>query len=1127
MRQQYDNDYQNLNQAQKQAVDNIDGPMLVIAGPGTGKTQLLSLRIANILINTDINPDNILCLTFSDAAVHAMQKRLIDIIGNNAYSITISTYHSFGSALIQQYPEYFPNLLEFQPSDKISQYNILRQVLDSLSYDNKLKKEYYLDGIHKFIANAKKAKLSPDDIIKIAKSNKAFVSVITPEIRIMTNDLARVSKKSIASFRQLLKIGQQIDSNDKFITGTNTIKLEHLWNESLIESLELYDQSGKTEAITSWKKNWLEKDYLNQYIPKGLALIQTMLDSAEIYQNYQINLRDAKLYDYDDMILNALEALNKTPELRYNLQERYLYLLLDEYQDTNEAQFNLIKQLTDNPINEGRPNVLAVGDDDQAIFSFQGADYSHMLKFTAHYRNVEIIVLTDNYRSTQGILNLSEKIAHNITTRLIDNFPKLTKSLKAQNSNLQRQEDIHRIQFETFIEEYDFVAAKVADLINNQNYSPNEIAIIAPKHKYLQDLLPYLSSYEIAVNYINKEDIILDPVIQEIITMSRLITALQNNEINTSNCLWPQVLTFDYFNIATSLLFSIVEALHSDHSPITTHLLNNPTTRPIALFFIRLSQLAVNSSYELIIDYILGMEALNLHEGNIPIYQSPFKQYYLSCLDIPKDSSHLSWSILSKLLTLKKQIKTYQRAQQKFITMKDFLDFIDNAIASRIKIADDDIFNLKTSGVQLLTAFMSKGQEFQTVFLIDCLDDVWGPKSRSSNKDLPLMQNLKYINYANNSLDERLRLFYVSLTRAKQSLYLTDYNIDQQGKQKATLSYFNEREEKGNTKNPIISPLLPSRNQQVQIKLYSKNEKDNLKNRYLEIEYHWTNKLISEINSSADLTQKLQHKLENFQLSATNLSKFLNITYAGPESFLIESLIGFPTALTLESIYGSVIHKTLEWFIKELNFKGSLPNDLQVIDYYRRHLRQYNISDYQAEQLINRGKKTLLNFIKERRSTINQQKAVVEYNFKNDGIFLANAHLTGKIDKIIINETLNTATIVDYKTSKSHNKWETKLQDYFNKYQLYFYKYLVEHSTKFKKYKVSDAYLEFIEPDEHNNLNELHITYNNKEEEHFKNLVEVVWDHVSNFYFPKINNLYPNNIKGIKAFEADLINKII
>ncbi len=167
----FDEAYKQLNSEQKKAVDTLDGPVLVIAGPGTGKTQLLSTRVANILQNseTQAEPQNILCLTFTESAAYEMRQRLINIIGQRAYNITISTYHAFGSELIRRFPDYFSEIGDMRPIDDLGQHIIVSSIIDGLLYDNSLKKgTSYVKDIISVISDFKRALLKPADIKKIA-----------------------------------------------------------------------------------------------------------------------------------------------------------------------------------------------------------------------------------------------------------------------------------------------------------------------------------------------------------------------------------------------------------------------------------------------------------------------------------------------------------------------------------------------------------------------------------------------------------------------------------------------------------------------------------------------------------------------------------------------------------------------------------------------------------------------------------------------------------------------------------------------------------------------------------------------------------------------------------------------
>lgn len=173
--------YRNLNTRQKQAVDTIEGPVMVVAGPGTGKTQLLSMRVANILRQTDATANNILCLTFTESAAAAMRQRLLGLMGQDAYKVAIHTFHSFGTEVISNNPEFFYQGAHFRPADELSSYEVLEPLFEALPHKSPLAStmngEYTaLRDTQWAIANLKKAGLTPDELLKLLDHNEAFLA---------------------------------------------------------------------------------------------------------------------------------------------------------------------------------------------------------------------------------------------------------------------------------------------------------------------------------------------------------------------------------------------------------------------------------------------------------------------------------------------------------------------------------------------------------------------------------------------------------------------------------------------------------------------------------------------------------------------------------------------------------------------------------------------------------------------------------------------------------------------------------------------------------------------------------------------------------------------------------------
>jgi DNA helicase-2/ATP-dependent DNA helicase PcrA len=176
----YSHRYNALNKAQRQAVDTIEGPVMVIAGPGTGKTELLSVRTANILQKTDTLPENILCLTFTDSGAQAMRERLVGIIGKDAYKVAIHTFHSFGSEIINHYSDFFYSGAQFRPADELTRHQIISGIFDELGHSNVLHTK--MNGSYTFlndsllvISELKRSGLTSDELLEIIDGNDIVI----------------------------------------------------------------------------------------------------------------------------------------------------------------------------------------------------------------------------------------------------------------------------------------------------------------------------------------------------------------------------------------------------------------------------------------------------------------------------------------------------------------------------------------------------------------------------------------------------------------------------------------------------------------------------------------------------------------------------------------------------------------------------------------------------------------------------------------------------------------------------------------------------------------------------------------------------------------------------------------
>nr|MBP9761910.1 ATP-dependent helicase [Candidatus Saccharibacteria bacterium] len=432
--------YRQLNAAQREAVDTVYGPVLVIAGPGTGKTQLLSARVAKILEATDALPQNILCLTFTESGARNMRERLGRFIGSAAYDVQINTYHAFGSTIINRYPEYFTDLRLERPVDELGKRQILEEIVQNLDYRNPLKQiRHHLGDLIGTISEIKRGLLSPEDLRIIAQTNLDGIQDVQNALaKILQPYTARMPSKLTTAVSVYTEIIQALTDKPSLNRATSQpiVALTNLAATELQLALTAAQESDSTRPLTRWKNSWLVKNVKGQYTLGGSLESKRVTSLADVLETYHNALQERGLYDFDDMILRAIDVLERNDDLRYTLQEQYQYILLDEFQDTNAAQLQLVRLLTDNPVNEGRPNILAVGDDDQAIYAFQGAEASNMLDYYRLYRDVKVISLQENYRSRAEILETSRNIASQINNRLEKQFNSVSKELTAENTNL-------------------------------------------------------------------------------------------------------------------------------------------------------------------------------------------------------------------------------------------------------------------------------------------------------------------------------------------------------------------------------------------------------------------------------------------------------------------------------------------------------------------------------------------------------------------------------------------------------------------------------------------------------------------------------------------------------------------
>lgn len=1113
--------YQSLNQAQREAVDYIDGPLLVIAGPGTGKTQLLSARVANILQQTDTPAQNILCLTFTESGAENMRDRLSGFIGQAAYDVNISTYHAFGRELINRYPEYFTESRLQNAVDELGQRQIIAEIVETMHYANPLKQtRHHMNDLISTISEIKRALLSAEDLKVIAAENALFLRQASHDIAEVFTEFSRMPSlaRAVPIFEQ---VAQVIALHAPKTTVSERFgSLASVALSSLESALQQATETGKTTPLTAWKNDWLIKDENNRFAVAGELESKRVLALADVLNEYQAALDARGLFDFDDMINRAIKALAENDDLRFTLQERYLYILLDEFQDTNASQLKLVELLTNNPVNEGRPNVMAVGDDDQAIYAFQGAQYSNMVDFYHMYKDVHIVNLSENYRSHADILATADHVARQIVDRLHGQFDGAEKNLVAANKKLPAKADITRWEFLSDIAQADRIPHDIKKLISD-GVLPSEIAILTPKHRQLESIVPYLNALDISVSYEKRENILDAPVVKQLLSMSRLVLALHNGDDATADSLWPEVLSFDFWHIAISDIWDMswqvadarqqaIDDQHHNGSWSRALLADGTRFRIPALLFLKLATLVGQETCETMLDYLIGTAAVDTNEKDLPQVFSPLRDHYTS-EKVREERPELFYETLSHLTVLRAKLRDHQAMSEAALTLQNLIDFVAMYEEADERMINTSPYSQQSEAVQMMTVFKAKGLEFEHVFLVSCQDDVWGSTSRGQSNRITLPANLAPIRHAGATDDERLRIFYVAITRAKIGLHISSVAQTYSGKATKRLKYLDEQEA---ANGQIIDKILPEHTQVV--------EPDESSPPPVELlELDWRKRHTSGVQQP-DLHALLAPRLRAYQLSPTHLGSFLDLEYAGPARFFFSALLRFPEAPSTDSQFGNAIHETLQWVQFMVTERGHVPDTGEALEYFTDRMRSKKLVEARTALEIERGETALAAYLAARR---HQYKPTdkAEYSFKRENVFIGEAHLAGKVDRLEIDREHKTITVVDYKTGKSYSKWlmDPKLHKY--RRQLYCYKLLVEHSTTFAGYTVTAGRLEFVEPDKTGHINLLDLTFDADELDRTRKLLAAMWQHVQDLNFPNTKS-YDANLVGIKQFEQDIID---
>lgn len=1005
LQQKFSEEFERLNPQQQVAVNTIEGPVMVIAGPGTGKTQILAARIGKILLETDALPENILCLTYTDAGAIAMRRRLQQFIGADAYKVNIYTFHAFCNDVIQD------NLSLFEKNslDAISELEniqLFKTLIDGFKKDHPLKR--YRGDVYFEIDNLRRL------------------------------------------FSTMKKEGWTAD----FI---NT-KIDEYIND-----LPLRDEFVYKRKYKQFNAGDLKQDKINEEIEKS----EKLRSAVSEFENYQALMRKRNRYDFDDMINWVIKVFEENPNVLANYQEKFQYILVDEFQDTSGTQ-NRIVQLLINFWDQ--PNVFVVGDDDQSIYRFQGANVENMLGFANNYTtDLKTIVLTNNYRSTQPILDISKILINKNEERLVKQIEGLSKDLVSAKDGLKEMKTIPKlIEYNSEKEEMIGLCQTISVLIK-ENVPPGKIAVIYKENRFGETLANYCRISNIPIYSKRNINILEQAFARKLINILRYLNAEHDIPYGGDEMLF-EILHYDFYQIPAIEIAKITVEVnskrYSGEQVSIRSLLAQKSSEPAKDLF----DTGINQKLKLFSEMI---EKLISDVPNITLQQlfdNIIRQAGVLTYIMESDDKISLMQLLTGLFDFIKE----ETSRNPFLNLAGLVDILDLMEKEELKLPLSQVSGSEKA-VNLLTAHGSKGLEFEYVFFAGVQASSW-EKKRKPNGGYKLPDTM-FSSLPKAGDDEELRrLFYVALTRAEKHL---------------TISYAKFRND-GKELEPSMFIAEIVEQQQLDFERIALKAEDILAFQHL----YFSAQAPEIAQSEEDFISAL---LEKFVMNVTALNAYLDC----PLGFYYKNLIRIPSGKNEATEFGSAIHHALEKLFRKMQDgkKETFPPKYEMLEDFKWYMNRHreNFTREAFERRMEYGEDVLLNYYDK---YINNWNKVVAVERNIRGVIVNNVPLKGKLDKLEFDG--KNVNVVDYKTGNIENA-KPKMKpphdkdpnggDYWR--QAVFYKILIDNYQQ-KDWNVVSTEFDFIEPDKTKEYKKEKIVITPADTETVKQQLTTTWEKIQN-----------------------------
>ncbi len=873
-----------LNSEQKEAVTHDQGPLLIIAGAGTGKTTVITRRLAWLIFSQKAKAEEILALTFTDKAAEEMEERVDRLLPYGYVDLWVSTFHSFGERILK---------------------------------DNAL--EIGLDPNFKL--------LTPVDAWQLIRQN--------------------LSRFKLNYYRPL---GSPTRFIQALVQHFSRLKDENVRPE---EYLKLAEKKLK-EA-----KNKEEKEEAKK-----------MLEVANAYQVYEEIKTEKSRLDFGDLIVKTLEIFQKRPSILEKYRRQFKYILVDEFQDTNWAQYELLKLLA-SPKN----NLTVTGDDDQSLYRWRGAAYTNLIQFTKDYPEAKIVILKENYRNKQNILDLAYQFIQlnnpdRLEAQLIEKKQTkilLIKKLKTVRDGLGVIAHLH---CKTQEEEADEVVKKIIELKKeNPQLLWSDFAILVRANAYADLFVQKLSQLEIPYQFIASRGLYRKPEIMDLISFLKL---LDNYHESTAlyRVISLPIFKFDSLDLMNLMHYSRRKNLSLFETLERSDILSiKPETRKEIAKILEI----IKKFTELAKRKTVGQVLYQFVEesGLLKIWS--------------KEETIEDFERIAHLSQFFKKIEEFERTSEDR-SVRAFIDQINLEIEAGEEGAIQSLIEEGPESVKVMTVHQAKGLEFPYVFIVNLVDKRFPSIERREPIEVPIELIKEIIPEGDYHLQEERRILYVAMTRARDGLFFTSAE-DYGGARKKKPSRF--LQELGLIKD---SKMISYEQQKLKLTLPTIDKN-----------------LVQEIKNIEVLPQKFSYtQFRVFEIC--------------PKQYKYAHILKIPGRPKFTFSFGHSIHNTLRDFYLLYQKTKKLPTLDELLAIYEKNwLDEWYESKEQEEERKEKGRQSLIEFYKK-----NQGKfKIPKFIEKGFNVKIGNYTIKGIIDRIDVLEScqlngksFDKVEIIDYKTGE-------------------------------------------------------------------------------------------------------------